>query len=210
MLWSSAGPDDAPALVLAPGAGSTMDSPWMTQLCELLAGAGVHTLRFEFAYTSKRRAGGTAAQPRAEAVLPEYVAAVRALDRPVFIGGKSFGGRVASMIADEFAAAEPDTAPRVLGLVCLGYPFHPPGRPDRLRTDHLEALRTPALICQGERDPFGTREEVAGYRLSPAIGFHWAPDGNHDLRPRMASGRTLTGNLADAAAAIAAFIAEHA
>ena len=87
------------------------------------------------------------------------------------------GGRVASMVADEIAAA---------GLLCIGYPFHPPGRPDQLRTAHLAALRTPTLICQGARDPFGTREEVATYALSPSIEIAWFEDGDHDLRPRKA------------------------
>ncbi len=98
------------------------------------------------------------------------------------IGGKSFGGRVASMVADALG---------VPGLVCLGYPFHPPEKPEQLRTAHLEHLGTPALICQGTRDPFGTVEQVAGYDLSPTIELHWLDDGDHDFRPRKAiSGRT--------------------
>ena len=104
------------------------------------------------------------------------------------------GGRVASMLADELFADR-----QIAGLVCLGYPFHPPGQPDKLRTAHLETLKTPALICQGARDPFGTREEVSGYRLSPKIELHWLEDGDHDFRPRKASGLTTGGNL-DAAA----------
>ena len=89
------------------------------------------------------------------------------------------GGRVASMAADEL-----DAAGSVAGLVCIGYPFHPPARPDTLRTAHLQSLETPALICQGTRDPFGTKDEVAGYRLSPRIELFWMEDGDHDLKPR--------------------------
>ena len=74
----------------------------------------------------------------------------------------------------------------IAGLVCLGYPFHPPGRPEQLRTAHLATLATPTLICQGTRDIFGTREEVAAYALSPAIVIAWVEDGDHDLRPRKA------------------------
>ena len=85
------------------------------------------------------------------------------------------------------------------GLLCLGYPFHPPGRPAQLRTGHLERLATPALICQGTRDPFGMREEVAGYPLSPAIEILWLEDGDHDLKPRRASGFTAAGHLATVA-----------
>ena len=80
----------------------------------------------------------------------------------------------------------------VAGLLCLGYPFHPPGRPEQLRTAHLERLATPALICQGTRDPFGTREEVAGYPLSPRIEILWLEDGDHDLKPRKAASRAST------------------
>ena len=94
------------------------------------------------------------------------------------------GGRVASLVADELHAAG-----RIAGLICLGYPFHPPGRPEQLRTAHLAALATPTLICQGTRDTFGTREEVAGYALSPAIEIAWVEDGDHDLRPR----KSVTG-----------------
>ncbi len=110
------------------------------------------------------------------------------------------GGRVASLVADELHAAG-----RIAGLVCLGYPFHPPNKPEQLRTAHLERLACPALIVQGERDPFGGRAEVEGYALSAAIRFHWASDGDHDLGPRGGSGFTRKGNLAAAADAIAAF-----
>jgi predicted alpha/beta-hydrolase family hydrolase len=115
--------------------------------------------------------------------MPEYVAAVEALGAgaPLVVGGKSMGGRVASMVSDQLLAAG-----KIVGLLCLGYPFHPPGRPEQLRTAHLEALRTPALICQGTRDPFGTREEVAGYALSEQIELFWVEDGDHDLKPRKA------------------------
>ncbi len=91
---------------------------------------------------------------------------------------------------------------RIVGLACLGYPFHPPKKPEQLRTAHLTALACPALIVQGERDPFGGRAEVEGYGLSPAIRMHWASDGDHDLGPRGASGFTRKGNLAAAADAV--------
>ena len=113
--------------------------------------------------------------------MPEYEAAIAALGArtPLVIGGKSMGGRVASMIADKMLAEG-----RIAGLLCLGYPFHPPGRPEQLRTRHLVGLKTPALIVQGTRDQFGTREEVETYELSPAIRILWLEDGDHDLKPR--------------------------
>jgi predicted alpha/beta-hydrolase family hydrolase len=141
-----------------------------------------------------RRNGERKPPPRADTLLAEYRAAIEALGGKAVIGGKSMGGRVASMLADELFAEK-----KIAGLVCLGYPFHPPGQPDKLRTAHLETLKTQTLICQGSRDPFGTREEVAAYRLSPGIELHWLEDGDHDFRPRKASGLTARGNL-DAAA----------
>lgn len=199
------GPREGRVLMLAHGAGAPMDSDWMNDICERLAAVGIGTARFEFAYMAARRLGQRKPPPRAEKLLDEYREAVAALgDRgPVAIGGKSMGGRVASLVADGLHGER-----RVDRLVCLGYPFHPPGSPDKLRTAHLEALQVPALICQGERDTFGTREEVAGYRLSDAIAIEWLPDGDHDLRPRKAVTRlTLADNMAAAASRIAEFLA---
>jgi len=179
------GPEKAKAtILLAHGAGAPMDSAAMNAVAKALAGAGLRIARFEFAYMSSRRsAAGRKPPPRAEKVMGEYVAAVEALKAkgPLIIGGKSMGGRVASMVADELHAAG-----KIAGLICLGYPFHPPGKPDQLRTKHLVGLKTPALICQGTRDEFGTREEVEGYTLSDAIEILWLADGDHDLKPRKA------------------------
>ena len=133
--------------------------------------------------------------------LADVVEIVAETDAIPVIGGKSFGGRVASMIADEQHAAG-----AVRGLVCLGYPFHPMGKPEQLRTAHLAELATPTLICQGERDIMGSRAEVKGYALSPAIRIAWAPDGDHDLKPRKASGHSFAENLAAAAEATAAAV----
>lgn len=107
------------------------------------------------------------------------------------------GGRMASMIADEMGP---------LGVVCLGYPFHAPGRPDRPRIDHLRAMSTPALIVQGTRDPFGKPEEVTSYGLSPMIEVRWVADGDHDLKPPRTSPRTHEGNLEEAIRAVLEFI----
>ena len=180
LLWT--GSDDAPhTLVLAHGAGAAMDNPWMHAIAARLAERGIRTARFEFAYMAARREGRRPPPPRAELVADEYrdavAAAVATTGTPVLIGGKSYGGRVASLIADDR-----HDAGSVSGLVCLGYPFHPPERPGTLRTGHLLVLRTPALICQGERDPFGGRAEVAGYGLPGTIDVRWFP-GAHDVQP---------------------------
>ncbi|MCC1482407.1 alpha/beta fold hydrolase [Roseibaca sp. Y0-43] len=177
------GPEAARATILfAHGAGAPMDSPAMTAIAGALAKQGLRVVRFEFSYMANRRTGGTRKPPpRAEKLNSEYLAAVEALqiDGPLIIGGKSMGGRVASMIADELFEAD-----RIAGLLCVGYPFHPIGKPDKLRTEHLRHLRTPALICQGTRDQFGSKDEVSGYELSPAIKVRWFEDGDHDLKPR--------------------------
>lgn len=176
------GPEDAAVTVLlAHGAGAPMDSASMAATAKALAAAGFRVARFEFAYMAARRYGHRKPPPRAETVNPEYVAAVEALGTkgPLIIGGKSMGGRVASMVADELHAAG-----KIAGLLCLGYPFHPPAKPEQLRTKHLAGLKTPTLICQGTRDEFGTREEVAGYTLSDGIEIFWLEDGDHDLKPR--------------------------
>ncbi len=189
------GPEDARVtIVLAHGAGAPMDSASMNAAAKALAAAGFRVARFEFGYMAARRTGERRPPPKAETVMPEYVAAIDDLGPtrgPLIIGGKSMGGRVASMIAD----AEHD-AKRIAGLLCLGYPFHPPERPQQLRTAHLIGLRTPALICQGTRDEFGTRYEVGDYGLSDEIEVFWLEDGDHDLKPRKAiSGFTTAGHL---------------
>jgi predicted alpha/beta-hydrolase family hydrolase len=113
------------------------------------------------------------------------------------IGGKSMGGRIASLIADEAG---------VRGLVCLGYPFHPAGQPGKTRTAHLAGLRTPALVVQGTRDALGSREDVAGYTLSPALRILWLEDGDHSFKPRVSSGHSEAGHLRAAIAAVAQFV----
>jgi predicted alpha/beta-hydrolase family hydrolase len=205
IVWDSPRQHGA-TLVLAHGAGSPMDNGWMNDMAALLAERGIRVARFEFEYMAGRRRGVRRPPPRADTVLDEYRAVVEQLgdqDAPLLIGGKSMGGRVASMVADELHGAG-----RIAGLVCLGYPFHPPEKPEQLRTAHLLDLRAPTLICQGTRDPFGTREDVAGYTLSDAIELHWLEDGDHDLRPRKAiSGFTYREHLVSAANAVSAFAA---
>lgn len=194
------GPKKAPwTIALAHGAGAPMDSDWMNTVAAKLANAGFRVVRFEFPYMAERRDTGKKRPPNPQRILLEtWQAVVNDLGpERLIVGGKSMGGRMASLIADEAGVA---------GLVCLGYPFHPPGRPEKVRTEHLEALKTPTLICQGERDPFGTKNDVAAYKLSKKIKLHWAPDGDHGLKPRKKSGHTEDENLDAAVAAIASFI----
>jgi uncharacterized protein len=192
--------ETADTIVLAHGAGAAMDSPFMNTVAEGLARNGIRVVRFEFPYMKARREGGKRGAPDREAVLieawREVIARLGGGARLV-IGGKSLGGRIASMVADEAGAR---------GLVCLGYPFHPPGQPSRLRVKHLESLRTPVLIVQGTRDTFGQPEEVKHYKLSRLIRIEWIVDGDHSLKPRARSGRTEADNLAAAVAATSEFV----
>ena len=107
------------------------------------------------------------------------------------------GGRIASMLLEQTSAR---------ACVCLGYPFHPPGKPDSLRTEHLQKLSKPLLILQGERDPFGKKQEVKGYALSSTVQVDWIADGEHSFKPRKKSGFSLQGNLGAAVDKIAIFL----
>jgi predicted alpha/beta-hydrolase family hydrolase len=199
------GPEDARfTILLAHGAGAPMDSASLNATAKALAAANIRVARFEFGYMAARRTGTRRPPPKAESVMPEYIAAVDDLgptDGPLLIGGKSMGGRVASMVADALFDAR-----RIAGLVCLGYPFHPPEKPTQLRTAHLKGLKTPALIVQGTRDEFGVPDEVNIYDLSPQIELLWLEDGDHDLKPRKAiSGFTTAQHLKTLADSVHAF-----
>jgi predicted alpha/beta-hydrolase family hydrolase len=194
------GPERASVTVaLAHGAGATMDSAFMAFFAEGLAAHGYRVARFEFPYmAARRRDGGRRPPDRPNVLLDAWQSVIDRLGpERLVIGGKSLGGRMASMIAD---------AAGVSGLVCLGYPFHPPAQPEKLRIAHLGTLRTPALILQGTRDPFGMREEIGHYPLSPAIRFHFLEDGDHSLAPRAASGRSERQNWQEALARLLEFL----
>jgi predicted alpha/beta-hydrolase family hydrolase len=187
-------------LVLAHGAGAPMDSPFMATIAQGLADRDLRVVRFEFIYMRARRTRETRTAPDREPILlARWRDVIDSMGggQHLMIGGKSLGGRIASMVADEA---------RVRGLVCLGYPFHPPGKAPGLRLKYLRSLRTPALIVQGTRDSFGTQGEVEAYELSPQIRFAWIEDGDHSFKPRARSGRTEQQNLAVAVDAVRSFV----
>jgi predicted alpha/beta-hydrolase family hydrolase len=194
------GPPDAEMTVaLAHGAGVGFDAPFMKIVATGLAERDVRVVRFEFDYMAKRRLDGKRRPPdRPDRLMACWREVVTEIETErLVVAGKSMGGRIASMIADDVGAA---------GLVCLGYPFHPAGKPDRLRIDHLGAIRTPTLILQGERDALGAKAEVEGYPLADSIRIVWLADGDHGFRPQKSTGRTEAENLEGAISAMAAFV----
>jgi len=192
-------------LALAHGAGAPMDSPFMSAMAEGLAARGWRIVRFEFPYMAARRTDGRRRPPDpAPRLMATWGNVVTALGpERLVIGGKSMGGRMASLIAGTYA---------VRGLVCLGYPFFPPGKTATpgttppARTAHLARLATPTLIVQGTRDRFGTPDRLARLPLSPAVRIHWIADGDHDLVPRKASGRTRIETWAEAITVVDDFL----
>lgn len=179
------GPDDGRALVvLAHGAGAGMRSDFMAFQATALAAAGLRCLRFEFPYM---RAGKKT--PDKAAVLEEAWRAVaeearaRAGDRPLVLGGKSMGGRIASQAVAAGATAD--------GLVFHGYPLHPPGRADRIRKAHLPDVGVPMLFVEGTRDPFcpldTLRDVLAETKVDAEVAV--IDDGDHSFKVRASSGR---------------------
>lgn len=203
----SDGPLDAPTLILSHGSGAPMDRPFMNEFAKLTAADGVRVIRFEFAFMAGRRTTGKKPPPpRVDKLVPEFLAVLDQISAPaVFVGGKSLGGRVATMMAQQCF----DDG-KISGAVCLGYPFHPPKKPDNMRTAHFADYNCPTLICQGEKDPFGTRPEVEQYDLPDSFQYHWSPFGNHDLAPPKRSGRTEQDNWIDVGSAVADFMKRHA
>lgn len=192
-------------LLVAHGAGAGQDSTFLECCRAALAERGVQTLAIEFAYLQQmRREARRRPPPRVDRLVDELARWCDLLSHPslppLWLGGKSMGGRVASLLA-----ARDDAA----GLVLCGYPFHPPGKPETLRLSHWPLIGCPTLVVQGSRDPFGSREELVGYDLGSAR-VHLLEDGDHDWRPRRASGRTQASLIDEAAEVIAGFMAEHA
>lgn len=184
----------------------------MELLAAALSAQGVTTVRFEFPYMEKRRQDGRKRPPDRQPVLLEHFRKVIAeicagpdAQAGVFVGGKSMGGRMASLLAAE--AGIEDT---VRGAVCFGYPFHPPGKRDQWRTDHFQALRRPIQIIQGTRDPFGKKAEVAARNLDDVanVSLAWLEGGNHDYQPLARQSETREDLIRQAAATAASFMLE--
>jgi uncharacterized protein len=190
------------AVLLAHGAGADMNAATLTTVADALAAAKIPSLRFNFPY----RAAGRRAPDRApvlEAAVREAVAELSRLTKlapeRLVLGGRSMGGRICSMVAADTGA---------LGLVLLGYPLHPPGKPTQLRVDHFARLRTPVLFVSGTRDAFGTPAELEqqAKKLKGRVSFHWVETGDHGFKPLKASGLTVAGVLDEVAAQVVDFV----
>ncbi|MEZ4872134.1 MAG: alpha/beta family hydrolase [Bdellovibrionales bacterium] len=186
--------------LFAHGAGAPMDSDWMNGITKKLKQKGLFIKRFEFPYMAERRRSGKKRPPDRQPVLLEAWKSVIAEHRSykkIFVGGKSMGGRMASLIADEM---------QVSGLIVLGFPFHAPGKEPGERIEHLKSLKTPTLILQGERDSMGSKQDIQGYSLSHKIRVSFLEDGDHSFKPRKKSGFSQEDHMETAATKIFDFI----
>jgi predicted alpha/beta-hydrolase family hydrolase len=190
-------------VIFAHGAGAAMDSEFMEYVSRRLVENQIQVVRFEFDYMYQRRLGGKKRPPdRLDRLIQAYKNVIDSFsDRvPLFLAGKSMGGRVASMLLDQSDAQ---------GCFVFGYPFHPVGKALTTRTNHLRALEKTLYIFQGERDPMGNRTEVNDYVLPSTVEISWLEDGNHDLKPRKISGFTQSDHIDSALNIMTAVICQH-
>ncbi|MCC5516167.1 alpha/beta fold hydrolase [Vibrio splendidus] len=195
------GEDNPITFVFAHGAGAGMDHEFMQSVAKGLAFKGIRVIRFNFPYMIKRAEDGKRRPPdRAPKLLEAYQDIIEQCDADkLVIGGKSMGGRMASHLSE---------VDKVAAMACLGFPFHPPGKPEKYKGEHLAELQKPCLILQGERDTFGKREEFADFDLSDSIRVEFIPDGDHSFKPRKSSGYTEQQNIALTVEKLSAFIKE--
>ncbi|HHX8584615.1 TPA: alpha/beta fold hydrolase [Vibrio diabolicus] len=199
--WIVEGPESGPLFIFAHGAGAGMEHDFMAAVAKGLVEQGIRVVRFNFPYMIKRAEDGKNRPPdRAPKLLEAYEEVIAHFtSQPIVIGGKSMGGRMSSLLAENELVA---------GIACLGFPFHPPGKPEKFKGDHLANIEKPTLILQGERDTFGKREEFDDFVLSSQVKVSFLPDGDHSFKPRKSSGHTEAGNIDLAVEQLAAFIKE--
>ncbi|HEV2309319.1 MAG TPA: alpha/beta family hydrolase [Acidimicrobiia bacterium] len=187
------------AVLLAHGAGADRRAPALVAVADALAAAGIPSLRFDYPY----RAAGRRAPDRPAVLATSTREAAAELARRaglppdrVVLGGRSMGGRVASLLA-----ADPDDPLPALGLLLLGYPLHPAGRPERRRDDHFRALTMPVCFVSGTRDALAPRAELtrSAKRVAGPVTLHWLESADHGYRPLKSSGRTTDDVLAEVA-----------
>ncbi|WP_022940159.1 alpha/beta family hydrolase [Psychromonas hadalis] len=202
------GPADGPLFLFAHGAGAPADSCFMESIALGLAKQGIFVIRFNFDYMQIRMETGKRRPPeRAPKLIKQFEDMIKKVtlqkNRAMVIGGKSMGGRMASLVASQF---EENGLIEIKGVACLGFPFHPAGKLDKLRIDHFPLIKQKQLIIQGSRDKLGSFAEVESYHLPKAINWCWLEDGDHDLKPRVKSGLTHAQHINQAIECLSQFI----
>lgn len=202
-------------VMLAHGAGAGHCSAFMRQFAAMLAAQGVQVLAIDFPYMQQINEQGKRRPPppikQTVANFASWYALLAPLsDQPLWVGGKSMGGRVATLFASEMLGYKMlRYNVHCHGVIVAGYPFHPPRKPDKTRLEHFPAINCPVQILQGERDPFGNLDEVSGYILPDNINVSWLADGDHDFKPRRVSGLNQQVLIDEAAILAASFVRAH-
>lgn len=192
-------------VIFAHGAGADKSHEFMDNVASLLNVKDVNVLRFNFSYMDVRLAEGNRRPPdRMPKLLQCFETVIEELntDLPVFLAGKSMGGRVAATLGRNETL-------NVLGIMCLGYPFHPQKKPEKLRLEPLQETQKPILILQGTRDALGNEEEISGYEFSDKCHCVFFTDGDHNLKPRVKSGFTHSQHIQESVIEMVRFIDEH-
>jgi hypothetical protein len=187
-------------LILSHGAGADKDSEFMHSMAGLLCQKGIKVVRFDFPYMLAAREKQKRQLPNKMPVLiDDFLEIIATADNnlPLFVGGKSMGGRVATLLPK---------IQTVKGIICLGYPFHPPGKPEKLRTEHLVSSNMATLIIQGERDTFGNRQQIGEYSLPATIAIKYLGAADHSFVPLKSSGYSIEQHMHTAANHIVEFM----
>jgi predicted alpha/beta-hydrolase family hydrolase len=199
-------------VIFSHGAGADMNHEFMGEMTRLLNAKGITVLRFNFPFMDKRIETGKRYPPDRmpkllacyQGVIDDFLQKYSEIKLPLFIGGKSMGSRVAATLAGFEENSE-----KISGVFCLGYPFHPTKKPEKLRLEPLFESKKPVLIVQGDRDTLGDKTEILSYNLPKHCQSIFLLDGDHSLKPRVKSGMSYQGHLLAASAAIVTFIKEH-
>jgi predicted alpha/beta-hydrolase family hydrolase len=190
------------AVLLAHGAGADLNAAALTTTADALARAKIPSLRFNFAYRDEGR-GGPDRPPVLEAAVREAIAELSKRSKvppeQCVLGGRSMGGRICSIVAATEGA---------LGLVLLGYPLHPPGKPENLRVEHFPKLKMRVLFVSGTRDSFATPDELkrAAKKIRGKVTYSWIDTGDHGFKPLKSSGLTVASVLTDVSNTVVDFV----
>ncbi|WP_198149745.1 alpha/beta family hydrolase [Colwellia sp. MT41] len=201
-------------VIFAHGAGADMSHEFMAEIVRLLNNAAINVVRFNFPFMDKRALTGIKYPPDRmpkllvcyQAVIEHVLAQQKSQALPLFIGGKSMGSRAAASLVADPEVLKANLLSEISAVFCLGYPFHPAKKPEKLRLEPLFTASKTILIVQGERDALGTKEEIISYQLPEHCTCVFLPDGDHSLKPRVKSGYTYQGHMQRAVKEIVDFI----